>query len=109
MQDTKVPHHYTPNPNGPYGSHGIIRFNYPHHSGVGVHSGRAHKKHNPGPQHATHGCIRTTDKAMATISAVMKEDSLTNITVEGNSVVSAAHGTMLHAAAIHGASTDVGH
>jgi hypothetical protein len=58
IQDTARPHSHAANPNGPYGSYGIIRFSVPGHVGVGVHSGRANACHLPGPQHPTMGCIR---------------------------------------------------
>src|ERR1700750_1729477 len=32
--DQKQPHSHKADANGPYGLHGIIRFTYPHHSGV---------------------------------------------------------------------------
>jgi hypothetical protein len=90
--DTLFPLAHTPDPNGPYGLYGIIRFLYPGHPGVGVHSGRAHAKHIPGPQHATHGCIRTTDVALLAISEVMGKDQLQTITIVHNSAALALHG-----------------
>jgi len=72
VQDTTAPHRHAANANGPYGSHGIVRFNVPGHPGIGVHSGRANARHLPGPAHPTMGCIRTTDAAMAAISTKRK-------------------------------------
>jgi hypothetical protein len=74
--------------NGPYGRFGIIRLDEfsadGHvHDGVGVHSGRANKG---GPDHATMGCIRTTDAAMAAITGHMPTDPLTTITVQNNHI-----------------------
>jgi len=89
MQDTKTPRHHKPNANGPYGSHGIVRFNVPHHPGIGVHSGRANARHKPGPEHATMGCIRTTDAAMEKIVATMKTSPLTTIEVKNNAAPTA--------------------
>ena len=92
VQDRKAPHSHTASANGPYGLYGIIRFDYPGHSGVGLHSGRANAAHMPGPQHPTHGCIRTTDKAMAAIKRVMSTDPVKSIKIVGNSVHSVTHG-----------------
>lgn len=90
FQDTQAPYHHTPDPNGPYGSHGIFRFNVPGHPGIGLHSGRANARYQPGPQHATMGCIRTTDEAMAFIVGAVKQSPLTFIEVAQNSAVSVA-------------------
>jgi hypothetical protein len=60
-----------------FGRNGILVFNVPGRSGLGVHSGRN------GPESITDGCIRTTDQAMATIIKLMQSgDPLTTITVE---------------------------
>lgn len=67
IQDRFAPHRHVANPNGPYGSYGILRFDVPDHAGIGLHSGRANAKHLPGPQHPTMGCIRTSDEAMLAI------------------------------------------
>lgn len=85
IRDSRRPHAHTANPNGPYGSYGIIRFDVPGHVGVGVHSGRATARHLPGPQHPTMGCIRTSDAAMKDIRDFMANDPLTTISVTGNS------------------------
>ncbi|HJW57162.1 MAG TPA: hypothetical protein VJ577_18010 [Burkholderiaceae bacterium] len=92
VQDRLSPRHHAANANGPYGSHGIIRFNVPGHAGIGVHSGRAKARHQPGPAHPTMGCIRTTDEAMRSISAAMRKSPLTTIEVTNNT------GAMAHAA-----------
>lgn len=90
--DTTRPHPHAADPNGPYGSYGIIRFNVPGHVGVGVHSGRANSRHLPGPQHPTMGCIRTSDAAMKSIRDFMAGDPLTMIVISGNSQSSAHAG-----------------
>jgi hypothetical protein len=58
--DQIKPHAHKIDANGSYGLHGIIRFNYPGHPGIGIHSGQVKNPHHPGAEHATHGCIRTT-------------------------------------------------
>lgn len=93
IQDRSTPHFHASNPDGPYGSFGIIRFNVPGHPGIGVHSGRAHARYHPGPQHATMGCIRTTDEAMQKIKTSMAISSLSTIEVRNNSGPSAAAAT----------------
>ncbi len=91
--DTTAPHtHLDDAPSSSFGLYGILRFNYPKHPGVGVHSGRAHEKVAPGPLHATHGFIRTTDAAMAAIKAHIATDKLTTIEITGNDKVKAHHG-----------------
>lgn len=85
IQDKTVPFYHKPNAEGSYGLHGIIHFYVEGHAGVGVHSGRAHAKHNPGPQYSTMGCIRTTDEAMSKIKEVMASSPLTTIEVKNNS------------------------
>lgn len=95
--DRSAPHrHAGDHTNGPYGSHGIIRFNVPDHPGIGLHSGRANALHMPGPAHATMGCIRTTDEAMAEISSHIRTSPLTSIRVENNSAWHARHATRQH-------------
>lgn len=68
-------------PGSAYGSHGIVVFDVPKRTGMGVHSGRADAKNNPGPKHPTHGCIRTTDEAMKKIVELHKTDKLTQLKV----------------------------
>ena len=84
FMDAFRPHPHPANPNGPYGSYGILRFNVPGHPGIGIHSGRANAAHLPGPPHPTEGCIRTTDDAMRTISDVIRNDPLSTIDVIRN-------------------------
>lgn len=83
--DQTAPHRHVASANGPYGLHGIIRFNVPGHPGIGVHSGRANARHLPGPAHPTMGCIRTTDEAMRAIAASMAASLVTTIQVTNNS------------------------
>lgn len=107
IQDRSTPHFHTSNPNGPYGSYGIIRFTVPGHPGIGVHSGRANARYHPGPQHATMGCIRTTDEAMQKIKTSMAISPLSTIEVRNNSgpsAVSATHrneNRIYHSVRIH--------
>jgi uncharacterized protein RhaS with RHS repeats len=70
---------HPPDPNGPYGSHGINIFNVPGRSGMGVHSGRAN---SGGPQHPTLGCVRTTDNCMNQINNFVGTDPLKTITIQ---------------------------
>lgn len=76
--------------NGSYGSYGIIRFNVPGHSGIGLHSGRANGR---GAQHPTFGCIRTTDEAMKEIKRLMLHDPISSVEVSKNSNARAHHST----------------
>ena len=85
VEDRTRPHPHPANPNGPYGSYGIIRFDVPGHVGIGVHSGRADARRLPGPRHPTMGCIRTTDVAMKIIKDLMATDALTTIDIRGDS------------------------
>jgi hypothetical protein len=96
IQDTTTPHQHRADPNGPYGSHGIVRFNVAGHPGIGVHSGRANARHQPGPLHATMGCIRTTDEAMAAIASHARTSPLTTIEVSHNSAPAARTATQRH-------------
>lgn len=94
MQDQTTPFRHPSSPEddtteGKYGAYGIVRFyitvDGQVHSGVGVHSGRAHYSTlKPGPQYWTKGCIRTTDEAMKMISETMQKDSLKTIEVIHN-------------------------
>jgi hypothetical protein len=94
IQDKTAPHlHPGDNADGSYGSYGIIRFSYPGHPGVGVHSGQAHHRYKPGPQHPTMGCIRTSDEAMKKIKEHMGISSLSTITVINNSGCAAISAT----------------
>lgn len=95
IRDRVRPRPHAANPNGPYGSYGIIRFGVSGHVGVGVHSGRANASHLPGPPHPTMGCIRTSNDAMRHIHDVMANDPLTVVEVAGNSQASARVGHLL--------------
>jgi hypothetical protein len=92
IQDQKIPTYKDPDANGPFGLHGIIHFRYKEHDGVGIHSGRLNHRIQPGPQHATHGCIRTSDGAMAEITKIMAKDPIKTISIIHNSSISVAHG-----------------
>jgi len=93
IQDRLAPHSHAASANGPYGLHGIIRFNVPGHPGIGVHSGRANARHLPGPEHPTMGCIRTTDEAMLAISNFISTSPLATIEVINNNAVAALRST----------------
>jgi len=93
VEDRVTPHRHAADANGPYGSHGIVRFNVPGHPGIGLHSGRANARHLPGPAHPTMGCIRTTDAAMAAIASYIRTAPLTTIEVTHNSAGRAQHAT----------------
>jgi hypothetical protein len=72
-------------PDGAYGSYGVLIFSVPGRSGMGVHSGRYTVPDGlgrTGMAHATMGCIRTTDEAMAAIIGAYAGDPPTEITVE---------------------------
>ncbi len=97
LVDRSMPHRHAGNDGhgipldssrGSYGSHGIVRLAPIHgHNGIGVHSGRAGVPDGwgrMGPDHATQGCIRTTDEAMGVIAQTMRTDALRSITVRNN-------------------------
>ena len=71
--------------NGPYGSNGNYVFDVPGCVGCGVHSGRAEqcdKAGRCGTEHATNGCIRTTDEMTRYIHDLEQSgDPLTRIIV----------------------------
>ena len=72
-------------PDSEYGAHGILIFNVPNRTGMGVHSGRAGIPDGlgrSGPQHCTLGCIRTTDEAMAAFLQVIAGDPMQSIDVD---------------------------
>jgi hypothetical protein len=73
--------HEDDNPNSAYGSHGIMLFQVPRRTDLGVHSGRMNAKTNPGPAHPTQGSIRTTDAAMQAIVTLHLKDRVSRITV----------------------------
>lgn len=79
---------YMPHPEsdagGSYGSNGNFVFNFPNGSGIGVHSGREGQcdlANRCGVNHATKGCIRSTDPATELIKNLHKRDPLTSIIV----------------------------
>jgi hypothetical protein len=77
--------HRDDSPDSSFGSWGNFVFNVPGCSGCGVHSGRAtvpDLRGRTGPEHATRGCIRTTDEATRTIGEMHLFDPLTSITVK---------------------------
>jgi RHS repeat-associated protein len=96
MKDTKTPHTHggsADTPKGEYGSHGIFRAmdftesNGNKRTAMGVHSGREGEKdlaNREGVEHATNGCIRTTDSAMAQIVATAAVDPIETIEVKNN-------------------------
>lgn len=83
--DRTVSHYHPPSPNGSYGSYGIVRFDVPGHSGMGLHSGKAGASYMPGPPHPTMGCIRTSDAAMGIITGKMRSDPVQSVQVMSNS------------------------
>jgi hypothetical protein len=85
VTDRLAPRLHRPSADGPYGLHGIVRFNVPGHPGIGVHSGRANARNLPGPAHPTMGCIRTSDEAMMAIATSMSNAPLTTVEVVNNS------------------------
>ena len=78
--------HPNDSPDSPYGSNGNFVFNVPGCTGCGVHSGRVNtpdRRGRRGPQHATNGCIRTTDDATSQINNLTSHgDPLTTLTVQ---------------------------
>lgn len=91
LVDTHRPHKHAASEDsidGAYGRFGIIRlqdFSVAGivHSGVGIHAGRANRE---GPNHATMGCIRTTDAAMEFITGFIANDPVTRIDIQSNRV-----------------------
>jgi hypothetical protein len=71
-----------------YGSHGNYIFTVPGRDDMGVHSGRESvpdQLGRSGVDHATLGCIRTTDDGTAAIGdAMTSDDPVTSITVRNN-------------------------
>ena len=85
MQDKSTPKaHKESGHYGSYGAYGIFRFFVKSHDGIGVHSGKPIPFRNPGPEHATHGCIRTTDEAMEQLVQWAKKEPILTITVRNN-------------------------
>ena len=77
--------HSDDGPDSAYGSYGNFQFNVPGRTYMGVHSGRVNtpdKAGRKGYQHATDGCIRTTDAATELISQLVNNgDPLTGLLV----------------------------
>jgi len=75
-------------PDSGYGSNGNYIFTVPERTDMGVHSGRAGTPDGlgrSGVDHATLGCIRTTDEGTAAIGdAAAAGDPVTQITVRNN-------------------------
>lgn len=75
-------------PNGKFGSYGSVELRpVQGHQHIAVHSGRANvqdKAGHIGINHATEGCIRTTDEAMAVITKTMLVDPLVSVIVQNN-------------------------
>ena len=75
-------------PDSGYGSHGNYIFSVPDRPDMGVHSGRTGRRDGAGRSgvnHATLGCIRTTDEGTAAIrDAMTSGDPVTRITVRNN-------------------------
>jgi len=75
-------------PNSAYGSHGNYIFTVPGRDKMGVHSGRVDRPDRAGRSgvnHATFGCIRTTDEGTQAIGDAMTSgDPVTRITVRNN-------------------------
>ena len=68
-----------------WGSNGVTVFNVVGRTGMGVHSGRAttaDQAGRTGPQHATNGCIRSTDAATEQIETTHATDPIESLTVE---------------------------
>jgi hypothetical protein len=77
--------HDDDSPNSAYGSHGGVAFDVPGRTNMEIHSGREDvpdQLGRSGVNHATMGCIRTTDEGMAAIhEAIANHDQPTTITV----------------------------
>lgn len=72
-------------PDSEYGAHGILIFNVPGRTGMGVHSGRAEIADGlgrMGPKHCTLGCIRTTDEAMQAFLQIIAGDAMQSVEVD---------------------------
>lgn len=71
-------------PDSAYGSFGIIVFDVPGRTGMGVHSGREDEADGLGRvgyQYCTMGCVRTTDAAMEQLIATNRTDPITTIEI----------------------------
>lgn len=75
-------------PDSGYGSHGNYIFTVPGRNNMGVHSGRSDTPDGLGRlgvNHATLGCIRTTDEGTAAIRDAMRsDDPIARITIRNN-------------------------
>jgi RHS repeat-associated protein len=98
--DTTSPHRHSKDKDAvdvEYGTQGIFRIknfsgpdkdkagNLREHAGVGVHAGRENKAdgvNRKGTEHATQGCVRTTEEGMKKIANTSKSDALTTLTVK---------------------------
>jgi RHS repeat-associated protein len=78
--------HADDGPNSAFGSNGNFVFKVPGCIGCGTHSGRANipdRRGRSGPQHATNGCIRTTDEATSKMKQLTSQgDPLKTLTVQ---------------------------
>jgi hypothetical protein len=71
-------------PDSAYGIDGIIIFDVPGRTGMGVHSGRENVPDGAGRKgfrHCTMGCVRTTDAAMAQLVATHQADPITAVDI----------------------------
>lgn len=71
-------------PESAFGTHGILLFMVSGRTGLGLHSGRQHAPDalgRSGVAHATLGCVRTTDTAMAAILETHSRDPITEIQI----------------------------
>jgi hypothetical protein len=80
--------HRDDSPDSAYGSNGNYIFTVPGRDNMGIHSGREDWPDGlgrTGVDHATRGCIRTTDDGTAAIrDAMTSGDPVTRITVQNN-------------------------
>ena len=77
--------HKDDSPDSAYGTYGNFVFAVKGCSGCGIHAGQENvpdKRKRTGPQHATSGCIRTTDEGTKTIGEMHFLDPLKTITVK---------------------------
>jgi hypothetical protein len=73
--------HPDDSPDSAFGSYGISVFDVPGCVACGVHSGRVDtkdKKGRTGIEHATNGCVRTTDQGMAAIRNLQQNGNRIN-------------------------------
>jgi RHS repeat-associated protein len=71
-------------PNSEFGTNGNFQFKVPGRPGMGIHSGRRDvrdKRNKKGPEHATNGCIRTTDEGTEAINEINEADPLRRLIV----------------------------